>query len=115
MAPEFQPDDDKLKELILLISARSEGDSTFGAVKLNKLLFYCDFSAYLTFGAPITGQEYFALPQGPAPRRMKPVSDDMVEAGDLAYQRLEYHGYQQKKPIALREPNYSAFTGSDSV
>ena len=33
----------KFRELILNISEQSEGDSTFGAVKLNKLLFYIDF------------------------------------------------------------------------
>ena len=73
----FRPDDAKLRELILLISSLSEGDPTFGAVKLNKLLFHCDFSAYLTYGRPITGQEYFALKQGPAPRRLLPITKRM--------------------------------------
>lgn len=113
MAKGFKPDDKKLRELILLIATRSQNDPTFGAVKLNKLLFQCDFSSYLTYGTPITGQEYFALKQGPAPRRMKPVTDDMVEAGELAYQRNEYFGHMQNKPIALRAPNLRAFTASE--
>ena len=49
----FKPDDRKLAEMILLIAKRSEGDPAFGAVKLDKLLFHCDFSAYLTYGTPI--------------------------------------------------------------
>jgi hypothetical protein len=57
----------------LLIATRSEGDEPFGAVKLNKLLFYADFFAYVKFGECITGQEYQKLAQGPAPRRMLPV------------------------------------------
>jgi len=50
--------DKRLRELILLIATRSEGDEPFGAVKLNKLLFYADFFAYVKFGESITGQEW---------------------------------------------------------
>jgi hypothetical protein len=106
----FKPDDRKLAELILLIAKRSEGDPAFGAVKLNKLLFHCDFSSYLTYGKPITGQEYFALRQGPAPRRLVPVTKRMRLKGDLAFQMTDYHGRTQKRPIALRAPNLSVFT-----
>ena len=73
----IRPNDAKLVELILLISEWSQGDPKFGAIKLNKLLFHADFSAFLTTGEPITGQEYFALPQGPAPKRFKPITEKM--------------------------------------
>jgi len=106
----FKPDDRKLAELILLIAKRSEGDPAFGAVKLNKLLFHCDFSAYLTFGKPITGQEYFALKNGPTPRRLLPVTEKMEKRRDLAFQKVNYYGRIQKRPVALRPPNYSLFT-----
>src|SRR6266487_3415423 len=48
--------DEKLRELILHICIRSEDDEAFGAVKLNKLLFFSDFHAFLRLGKPITGQ-----------------------------------------------------------
>ena len=69
---DIQPEDARLRELILLICKGSEGDPRFGAVKLNKLLFYCDFSAYAKLGKSITGQEYLALPEGPALKKLKP-------------------------------------------
>jgi hypothetical protein len=100
----------KFKELILLICARSEHDPKFGAIKLNKLLFHSDFSAYLVFGKPISGQEYFKLPNGPAPRRFLPVAKRMQESGDLAYKEADFFGHSQKKPIALRQPDVSVFT-----
>jgi hypothetical protein len=100
----------KFRELILLICARSEHDKKFGAIKLNKLLFHSDFSAYLTFGKPISGQEYFKLPKGPAPRTMLPVTRKMELSGALAYKEIEYFGRKQKKPIALRQPDVSVFT-----
>lgn len=108
-----RPSDEKLGELILLISERSQDDPTFGAVKLNKLLFYCDFRAYLTFGNPITGQEYFALKNGPAPRRLLPVTSKMSQKRDFAVQQVEYCGYIQKKPIALRPADVSVFTAQE--
>ena len=102
--------DRKFRELILLICSRSEKDEKFGAVKLNKLLFNSDFSAYLTFGKSISGQEYFKLPNGPAPRQLMPVTNRMKLLGQLAYKDVEYFGHIQKRPIALRQPDVGVFT-----
>jgi Protein of unknown function (DUF4065) len=113
MKKKIQPNDEKLRELILLISEWSQADEKFGAIKLNKLLFHCDFSAFLTFKKPITGQEYFALPQGPAPRRLKPITEKMKHRQELAYQQVRYHGYIQQRPIALRTANIDVFTPAE--
>lgn len=101
--------DAKLRELILLIAIRSEGDEPFGAVKLNKLLFYCDFLAYVNFGKAITEQDYQALPQGPAPRRMRPVLDAMQAEGDIAVRKQDYYGRDQQRTFAQRSPDISKF------
>src|ERR1700689_1459638 len=108
--PKPRPNDEKLRELILLISEWSQVDPKFGAIKLNKLLFHADFSAFLTTGEPITGQEYFALEQGPAPRHLKPVTEKMKKSGVLAYQEVSYFGHPQKRPIALRPPDLKMFS-----
>jgi hypothetical protein len=108
--PRITKSEKRFRELILLICARSEHDKKFGAIKLNKLLFHSDFSAYLTFGKPISGQEYFKLPKGPAPKRLLPTTRKMELIGDLAYKEIEYFGRTQKKPIALRQPDVSVFT-----
>jgi hypothetical protein len=113
MKKKIQPSDEKLRELILLISEWSQADEKFGAIKLNKLLFHCDFSAFLTFNKPITGQEYFALPQGPAPKHLLPITKRMQARQELAYQQVLYHGFLQKRPIALRTAEVSVFTPSE--
>ena len=107
----FRPNDAKLRELILLVSEWSQADPKFGAIKLNKLLFHADFSSFLTYGEPITGQEYFALPQGPAPRRLKPVTDQMTARNEFAWKEVQYYGKPQKRPLALRAPDVSRFSG----
>lgn len=113
MKNKIQANDEKLRELILLIAEWSQADENFGAIKLNKLLFHCDFSAFLTFKKSITGQEYFALPQGPAPRRLKPITEKMKSRQELAYQRVPYHGYLQQRPIALRSAKIDIFSSAE--
>jgi hypothetical protein len=109
----IRPDDEKLRELILLIAEWCQADPKFGAIKLNKLLFHADFSAFLTHGEPITGQEYFKLPQGPAPRRLKSITEAMRKKNEFAWQEVPYYGRTQKKPVALRKADLSKFSGVD--
>lgn len=68
-------DDRKMKELIVYLTAKSEGDPRFSAEKLNKLLFYCDFTAHRQLGHSITGYSYQNLPSGPAPKALHVTSD----------------------------------------
>jgi hypothetical protein len=105
--------DKKLKELILYIALCCQSDDRFGAVKLNKILFYADFTAYLTLGESITGTEYFALPEGPAPRRMKPIREEMREQNEIVIQEIAKPGLPnpQHRIIALRQPDLSGFRG----
>lgn len=108
--PETQAERDaRLRELILLIAMRSEGDEPFGAVKLNKLLFYADFLSYVKFGESITGQEYQALVNGPAPRRMVPVLTRMQRDEVLAIRENDYYGKNQQRAFALQDPDISQF------
>ncbi|MGO9056234.1 MAG: Panacea domain-containing protein [Candidatus Binataceae bacterium] len=100
----------KLRELILYLSVLSEGDEFFGATKLNKLLFYVDFLSFRATGKAITEQEYQALPQGPAPRRLLPAMDSLKDSGSLIVRHEPVYNYVQKRPIALRQANLDAFS-----
>ena len=53
------------------------------------------------------------MPQGPAPRRLKPITDRMKKNGELAYQEVSYFGHPQKRQIALRPPNLTMFSGTE--
>lgn len=100
----------KLRELILYLALESEGDEHFGAIKLNKLLFNIDFEAYRRFGKAVTGQEYQALPFGPAPRAVVPTLDSMKEKGEIVIREESLYGYTQKRPLALRQPDIRLFS-----
>lgn len=106
-----EPDDAKLAELMLYVARRCEADLAFGATKLNKILFFADFLAYLRTGRPITGQRYQKLDQGPAPRRLLPVQKALCRKDDAALGKRDHFGRPQSRLIALREPDLSRFSG----
>lgn len=104
----------KLGELILYISQRSAFDEYFGATKLNKILYFSDFLAYRNWDKPITGAEYFHLPQGPAPRRLVPVRQKLIDDNHLRIQPVPLvAGRVQHRPVNLREPNLEVFTARE--
>ena len=115
--PKQRPNDEKLRELILLIATLSEGDKPFGKTKLNKVAFFSDFIAYLMFGKSITGHEYQRLPEGPAPRQLlrvipalrRPAEPD----SDLAVRVDDYYGKALERPFALRIPNTKKFDAEE--
>jgi len=106
-------DHKKLRELILYIAAVSEGDEMFGSTKLNKLLFFSDFLCFMETGNAITGEEYQKLKNGPAPRAMLRVSEEMRQAHELELADRRHYGKLQKRPLALRDPDLSIFTATE--
>ncbi len=102
-----------MKELILYIAVASEGNEAFGSIKLNKLLFFSDFLFYSMTEKAITGEEYQKLKNGPAPRAMLPVSEEMRKARELELADRRHYGRPQKRPVALREPDLSVFTAEE--
>ena len=103
----------KFTELLLHVAARLRTDRAGGATKLNKVLFFADYAHVRRSGAPITGAEYQKLPQGPAPRRLKPVRDALVAAGAAKVEREEFLGYELQRLVPLREADLSVFTDAE--
>src|SRR6266849_10039751 len=110
MAAIKRPDERKLAELILYIAQKCVDDPTFGAIKLNKILCYSDFIFYAYHERGITNVEYQKLPNGPAPRRLVPVRNQLIRGRHLGIQDvLLKNGNIQKRPVNLRPPNLSLF------
>lgn len=105
--------DARLAELILYVSDRCQLDPAYGSTKLNKILFYADFLYFANRGRSITGQEYMRLDNGPAPRRLVPVRGELVTNHELVIRDQPYGAWQQKRPIALRDPDLAGFTGDE--
>jgi hypothetical protein len=105
--------DQRLTEMILYVSDKCSTDPTFGATKLNKILFFADFHAYHRRGHSITGSEYMRLGRGPAPRRLRPIRDQMIENKVLAIHRRKVFDLEQHRTVPLREPDLTSFSADD--
>lgn len=104
----------RFRELIVYISKQSERDPSYGAVKLNKILYHSDFRAFERFGVPLTGAPYFRLKAGPAPRIMLPVRRELEREGAIRIEKVILpNGYEQHRIIALRKPVLSHFTADE--
>ncbi len=106
-------DEEKLKELILLLSELSEGDEYFGATKLNKLLFYSDFLAYQLYGKPISGAKYEAQPGGPMLKHFYKVRDEMLANEEIAVRVGDFYGRAQHRTLALRKADVKKFSSEE--
>jgi len=114
MTAQLIPDERKLGELIVYISQKCATDPTFGATKLNKILCYSDFLFYAYHDRGITNVEYQKLPNGPAPRRLIPVRNELIDNGAIAMQDIVLKsGETQKRTVNLRTPNLDLFTGTE--
>jgi len=106
--------EDKLAELVLYIADKTRGDRAAGATKLNKYLYFADFSAMRKLGRPITGADYQKLPYGPAPRRLAPVRERLVQAGEARLEeRVDALGFVHHDLIPMRAPRTELFPAEE--
>jgi hypothetical protein len=102
-------DHTKLKELILYIADKFESRGHCGATLLNKMLFFSDFIAYAKYGQSITGEDYFKLENGPAPKYLLEARGELVEEGRAVIKFKSTIKGKLHILIALAEPNLNAF------
>ena len=100
----------KFDELILHVATRYEDDDTFGSVKLNKVLYYSDFTAYRDLGQPITGATYQKLPAGPVPVEWHSQCPKLVRDGAARIERVPFFTGVQKRLVAQRSPDLELFS-----
>lgn len=108
-----EPERAKLRELILYIAQKSEGDPRFGKTKLLKILVEADFTFYARTGCSITGHTYEKREFGPIPRGGLAALDELQADGDLQILDRTFHGFRQALPVAMRDPNLDAFTAAE--
>lgn len=110
---------ERLRELVLYISQRASGMSRFGLIKLNKVIWRADFSAFAERGVPVTGRAYQRLKYGPAPIEMRPLLAEMEQSGQVEIDRIHL-GHEadneeivELRPRALVEPSTHWFSQDD--
>jgi hypothetical protein len=95
---------DKFRELVVYIAEKSADDPRFGAVKLNKILYYSDFDAYRLLGHSISGDEYQNLAEGPAPKHLVGARDSLLGDHSVSVEIRPYFNKQQMRLTPNRPP-----------
>ena len=103
----------KFCELLVHIAHESAVDPNFGKTKLNKLLYYIDFAAYRSLGAPVTGATYQRRPYGPVPKEIPTARAKLVAEGALGLEVTDRFGFRQERFVAIRRPDVSVFTAPE--
>jgi hypothetical protein len=103
----------KFTELVLYITSKLSNDQFLGGIKLNKVLYFSDFTAFGLLGRTITGMDYQHLPEGPAPRAMYPIQQRMVQSGVLAIEPTPIYKHVQNRPKPLRHAEMSYFSDQE--
>jgi len=110
---QFSYDERKFKELLLYVSSRLQGDPSFGATKLNKILFFADMSHYAEHGTPITGATYVKRPFGPVPKQLLPARQALIAEERATLVKRRHMGALQKRLVNLGEPELEAFSATE--
>lgn len=113
MAGRREFDSGKFKELVLLLAARSKDDPLMSRVKLNKLLYRCDFESFRILGQSMTGAQYVRGEFGPMAAELPGAEKDLGKRGYLGYRSEGVGPYTQKIPIALEPPDERQFTSEE--
>ena len=105
---------EKLKNLILYLVKRLDGVLK---VKLNKLLWYCDFLYFKESSVSITGAQYVRIKLGQVPDHYELIFANMIHEGLVDKNEIPFQtkdGTQQGEEFTtLVEPDKSLFTGEE--
>ena len=76
-------DKEKFKRLVHYIVWKAGTRDWFGAVKLNKVLWFADARVYMLTGMPITGESYTRGKFGPVPKHIDAAESELVREGAI--------------------------------
>jgi uncharacterized phage-associated protein len=105
--PRYQPR--KFKELLVYVAAKSRDDPKLGDMKLNKLLYFADVTAFRQRGKPITGARYTHHVHGPLARPLVPARKELVRNDRLKVETRKYYGRDQTYTEAIDQPDPDLF------
>jgi uncharacterized phage-associated protein len=105
--PRYNPD--KFKELVVYVASKTGDDPRCGDMKLNKLLYFMDVTAFRRTGQAITGAAYKHQPRGPIAVPLLPARRDLERRGRVAVHPRDYQGFEQTATEAKDDPQTDLF------
>ncbi len=106
-------DADKFTEMVVHVAGRLKDDRAGGATKLNKVLFFAEFTHLRRHHRVISGCEFQKLPHGPAPRQLLPVRKKLIGSGAAELVEEDFLGRPQQRLIPSRAANLDVFSDDE--
>ena len=100
---------EKFKRLVHYVVWRAGEREWFGAVKLNKVLWFSDTEAFAHTGSPITGATYTRQQFGPVPKAIMPIREELEREGVI---RVAREG-KLDRFTSLAKPDMGLFSTSE--
>jgi hypothetical protein len=110
---DVQYDEQKFSELLLHVADRLRTDRAGGATKLNKVLFFVEFTHLRRHHDVVSGCEFQKQPHGPAPRQLPPVRHRLVERGEAELVEEHFLGRPQHRLIPSRGADLAVFDADE--
>jgi len=110
---QFEFEERKLTELIVYVAGRLADDRAGGPSKLDKVLFFVDFTHMRRHRRPITGADYQRLPQGPAPSHLRDIRRRLIASGDAELVAEDFLGRRQHRLLARRPADLNVFSNDE--
>ncbi len=94
--PYIQFDFDKFVDAVHFVCELfSDRPSALGQVKLHKILYFADMTAFFDRGIPITGCEYQRQPFGPTARYLGKALKQLEASGKIEVMAANHYGYRR--------------------
>jgi hypothetical protein len=103
-------DKEKFKRLVHYVVWRTTKRAGFGATKLNRVLWFAEARAYMLHGKPIAGATYIREKNGPVPRAMMPIRDELVREGKITIKNDRFHNRHITYFESRVRPNMDGFS-----
>jgi hypothetical protein len=87
----------------------------FGAITLNKVLWFSDARAFMLRRRPITGAVYVREKYGPVPRAIIPIHDELVSGGIIRITDDRQYDYISTRFHAQRPAHDTSFIDAEDL
>ena len=104
---------EKFRQVLLYVLNKIGGKPNVGETVLHKLLYFIDFDYYEKFEENLMGATYIKNRHGPTSIELGKIVELMEKNKELSVVPQKYFGYEQKKYLALKEPNLKILSARD--
>ena len=103
----------KFKQVLEYIISKTSCLPNVGKTVIWKILYFVDFDFYELYEQNFTGENYFKLEHGPAPKHFDQIIDELIVEGKVKVIETSYGQYTQTRYIPLIEPDLSLLNGNE--